>query len=91
MLGPNPHPKCLKKGCEVGVPLEWARTKVLASGVLIKLVRFASAIIPSAPSRFWYQRKVHDVPYSITGLNFQISDVSRPQSRSQCPFQQVLL
>ena len=28
---------------------------------------------------------------SLTGLEFQISEVSRLQSQSQCPFQQVLL
>ena len=59
---PQPHPKCLKTSCEVGVPLDWARTKASRFG------------------RF-YQ----------TGLEFQISEVSRPQSQSQCTFQQVLL
>ena len=55
--------------------------KRLASVVFIKLVWFAWAIIPSPASQFWYQRKERDVLCPITGLNFQISYVSRPHSK----------
>ena len=73
ILSPNPHPKCLKRSCEVGVPLEWARTKASRFGRFyqICLVRLGH-YVPSPASRFWYQRKERDVLCPITGLNSKI-------------------
>ena len=86
-----PPPSASYRAVKSAYRLSGLEQKRLASVVFIKLVWFAWAIIPSPASQFWYQRKERDVPCPITGLNFQISDVSRPQSQSQWPFQQVLL
>ena len=49
ILSPNPHPKCLKRSCEVGVPLEWARTKASRFGRFYHtcLVRLGHYTFPS--------------------------------------------
>ena len=49
ILSPNPHPKCLKRTCEVGVPLEWARTKASRFGRFYQtcLVRLGHYTFPS--------------------------------------------
>ena len=49
ILSPNPHPKCLKRSCEVGVPLEWARTKASRFGRFYQtcLVRLGHYTFPS--------------------------------------------
>ena len=49
ILSPNPHPKCLKLSCEVGVPLEWARTKASRFGRFYQtcLVRLGHYTFPS--------------------------------------------
>ena len=49
ILSPNPHPKCLKRSCEVGVPLEWARTKASRFGRVYQtcLVRLGHYTFPS--------------------------------------------
>ena len=75
ILSPNPHPKCLKRSCEVGVPLEWARTKASRFSRFYQtcLVRLGHYTFPSLSVLVPTER------------------ARRPQSQSHWPFQQVLL
>ena len=87
IVSPNPHPKCLKTSCEFDIPLEWARTKVSHFRRFYQtcLVRLGRYTFP--PLDFGTDQKGG---MSAIQSYHLISDVSRPQSQSHWPFQQVL-